>query len=198
MERKGYSYLRSYWEVWQELESDADKVAFHEAICNMQFEGKETELKGIAKLAYVSQKHSIEKSLKGFLDVQKRKKIVIPSADPSQGGSVGASLDPSEQEKEKEKEEEQEKEQVKVKDINTRKAEFRNSLQPFLEKYGRDILNEFFYYWTEHNEKGRKMRFEMAKNQPFNISRRLVTWTKRNKTSNKQGLTAGQRAGWDD
>ena len=46
-----------------------------------------------------------------------------------------------------------------VKDNNSilyRKTEFKNSLQPFLEDYGKDLLNNFFEYWTEKKPKGRK------------------------------------------
>ena len=50
---------------------------------------------------------------------------------------------------------------------------------------------EFIDYWTEHNEGGKKMRFEMAKNQPFNIKRRLATW-KRNQKNYNNGTTTKQ------
>lgn len=62
------------------------------------------------------------------------------------------------------------------KSIEDRKTEFKNSLYNFLDKYNKDMLNNFYQYWTEHNEGGKKMRFEYAKNQPFNITRRLATW----------------------
>ncbi len=39
-------------------------------------------------------------------------------------------------------------------------------------------LKEFFYYWTEKSDNGKKMRFELSKNQPFNTARRLTTWKK--------------------
>ncbi len=68
-------------------------------------------------------------------------------------------------------------ETLKLKD---RKLKFAESLQPYLVKYGRENLNDFFNYWTEHNEQGKKMRYEYAKNQPFNVSRRLLTWVKKN------------------
>ena len=48
-----------------------------------------------------------------------------------------------------------------------------------MEQFGETMLKEFFEYWTEHNEKGKKMRFEYSKNQPFNVSRRLATWNKK-------------------
>lgn len=66
---------------------------------------------------------------------------------------------------------------VNKKDIEDRKTEFKNSLSTFLNNYSKDLLNDFFKYWTEHGEKDKKMRFEKEKS--FGISRRLETW-KRN------------------
>ena len=65
-----------------------------------------------------------------------------------------------------------------INNINIRETEFKNSLQPYLSKYGKDLLNKFFLYWTEKKPKGRKMRFEMEK--VFDIERRLITWNDRN------------------
>ena len=62
--------------------------------------------------------------------------------------------------------------------IIDREAEFKNSLQPFLETYGSDLLNAFYLYWTEKKPKGRKMLFEMQKT--FDISRRLQRWSLNN------------------
>ena len=68
--------------------------------------------------------------------------------------------------------------------INKRKEDFKKSLHPFLEQYGKDLLNEFFSYWTEHGEKDRKMRFEKEKS--FGISRRLSTWLKNQNNFKKE------------
>jgi hypothetical protein len=62
--------------------------------------------------------------------------------------------------------------------INIRETEFKNSLQPFLEEFGSDTLNNFYLYWTEKKPKGRKMLFEMQKT--FDIRRRLDRWNKNN------------------
>ena len=83
------------------------------------------------------------------------------------------------------------KDNVKVITINNRMAEFKNSLQPFLEKYGNEMLNDFYLYWTEKRELGRKMRFEMEKTWDF--SRRLQRWFKndfstKEKTSKKKSV----------
>ena len=65
------------------------------------------------------------------------------------------------------------------KTIEERKKDFAESLKPHLEKYGKDMLNDFYRYWTEINDGGKKMRFEMEK--VFQIASRLVTWSNNNK-----------------
>ena len=74
---------------------------------------------------------------------------------------------------------------IKTKDLEFRKNEFKNNLEPFLEIYGKDLLNDFFRYWTEHNPDGKKMRFEMEK--VFDISKRLKTWSNNEKKFKKAG-----------
>lgn len=71
--------------------------------------------------------------------------------------------------------------------IEDRKAEFKNSLRPFLEKYEKSELINFYEYWTEHGEKDRKMRFEKEKS--FGLSRRLSTWFKNQKKFEKEKIS---------
>ena len=47
----------------------------------------------------------------------------------------------------------------------------------------KEVLNEFYRYWTEKNEKGYKMRFE--KQKTFDVKRRLQTWLKNEQRFNK-------------
>ena len=39
------------------------------------------------------------------------------------------------------------------------------------------MLNDFYRYWTEMNDGGKKMRFEMEK--VFQVSKRMETWHKK-------------------
>jgi hypothetical protein len=80
---------------------------------------------------------------------------------------------------------------VTVNDIINREADFKKSLQPFLEKYGANLLNEFYLYWTEKNAKGKKMKFEM--NKTFDVSRRLSRWSNNNFNTNKNGKQEKQK-----
>ncbi len=100
--RKAFNFYRSYWEVANEL-NDKDRLAFYDALLTRQFTGKEIELKGLVKFAYLSQKHSIDKQIKGYEDKTKNT-LNYPIEDPTQGGAQGGSVDPLIQGKDKEKE----------------------------------------------------------------------------------------------
>lgn len=57
-------------------------------------------------------------------------------------------------------------------------AEFKNSLQTFSNEFDKNMINDFYLYWTEKKPRGKKMRFEMEKT--FDISRRLTRWNNNN------------------
>ena len=60
--------------------------------------------------------------------------------------------------------------------IDERKLKFSTLLNPFLDKFGKEILNNFYSYWTEHGINDKLMRFEKEKS--FGVERRLSTWSK--------------------
>jgi hypothetical protein len=101
--RRAFNFYRSYWEVANEL-SETDRLKFYDAVMLKQFTGEEPKLEGMVKFAYLSQKHSIDRQVKGYED-----KTKDPLVHPSVGGRQGGCQDPSVQEEEKEKEKEKEK-----------------------------------------------------------------------------------------
>jgi len=66
--------------------------------------------------------------------------------------------------------------------IEQRKLSFGESLQPYVEKFGREFIKDFYYYWTEETLDKKKLKFETHKT--FSIEHRLRTW---NKNSTKFG-----------
>lgn len=97
--RKGFNFFRSYFDVYNELDNDSDKVAFMDALLERQFMGvKPTELKGMAKFAYISQTNSIDSQVKGYEDKTKTRLnplepvIITPTEPPSHGGEVTPTL----------------------------------------------------------------------------------------------------------
>jgi len=68
---------------------------------------------------------------------------------------------------------------VKEKETKEQRAnKFALRVNAFLQ-YDKKMREEFISYWTESNEKGKKLRFELQK--VFDIGRRLTTWNNRNK-----------------
>lgn len=67
---------------------------------------------------------------------------------------------------------------VKENNIEQRKLKFASTLEPFLEKYGREMLNKFFKYWSESNKSNTKFKQESEKT--WDISLRLERWASNN------------------
>ena len=79
----------------------------------------------------------------------------------------------------------------KTKTLEERKSYFMFKVGEHCDDYNEEFNEEFVGYWTEHNDNGKKMRFEMSKNQPFNIKRRLATWKKNQKNYGKSNTKKG-------
>jgi hypothetical protein len=105
--RKAFNFFRSYYDVYNEL-SDKDKLAFMDALLDRQFLGvKPTELKGIAKFAYISQTNSIDSQVKGYETKTKSKlfdstEIEGANHTPTVGGNDTPTAQVQVQEEEKE------------------------------------------------------------------------------------------------
>jgi len=66
--------------------------------------------------------------------------------------------------------------------IIKKEIEFKESIKPFIQKYGKDICNDFYMYWSEPNKSKTKLRYEMEKT--WDVSRRLANWANRDKAFN--------------
>jgi len=96
--RKAFNFFRSYFEIASEL-SDKDRLAFYDALILEQFTGQKSDLKGMAKFAYISQSHSINAQINGFNQRLKRKNLefydepllpnTLSGTDPATGGETG-------------------------------------------------------------------------------------------------------------
>ena len=68
--------------------------------------------------------------------------------------------------------------------IEDRKLKFSHTLSPFLEIYDKNLISDFYKYWTEPNVSNSKFKKELQ--QTWDISRRLETWAKNDKNFNKK------------
>ncbi len=78
------------------------------------------------------------------------------------------------------------KESDKSLTLQERKDFFMNSLIEFVEEYSKETVRAFFDHWSESNENGKKMRFEMEK--VFDRKKRLDTWKRNEKNFNRGGV----------
>lgn len=79
--------------------------------------------------------------------------------------------------------------------LEGRKREFYDSLVPYVEKYGRDMVRDFYDFWSEENRSHTKMRFELQKT--WEVGRRLGYWYRRSSngtsTYNRTGYSHEQQ-----
>ncbi len=141
--RKGFNFFRSYYDVYNELESDSDKVAFINALLDRQFLGiKPNDLKGLSRFAWISQVNSIDSQVKGYED--KTKSTLLHTVNtPYEGGPVGGGVGGGEPPTEQVQVQVQgeEKEQVKEKD----------RVKPLVySKEVHDCLNKCLLFFDEH------------------------------------------------
>lgn len=74
--------------------------------------------------------------------------------------------------------------------LPTREKAFYQDLVPYAELYPKEMLREFFNYWSEKNKSETKMKWELERT--FEIPKRLTTWAKREsnfKNSNQKNQT---------
>ena len=76
--------------------------------------------------------------------------------------------------------------------IEEKKEWLKKGLEPYLEKYGRDMLNNFYAHWIEASVKGDKIR--MQEEKFFDIPKRLATWHSRSETRGKFAAPAARPA----
>ena len=72
-----------------------------------------------------------------------------------------------------------------------RRQKFYNSLVPCVQQYGKQMIREFYDYWSELNKSRTKMRFEMEKT--WELSRRLATWAANEEKFRKKTTTRYDR-----
>ncbi len=72
----------------------------------------------------------------------------------------------------------------KENNIEERKLKFASTLEPFLNVYGKNLLTDFYKYWTEPNKSNSKFKQELEKT--WSLERRLETWAKNDKNFSKE------------
>lgn len=68
--------------------------------------------------------------------------------------------------------------------FDKRKHTFGTTLIPYVERYGKEMIREFFNYWSEPNRTRTKMRMELERT--WDVARRLAYWANHDKNFNSK------------
>lgn len=188
IERKGAAAYGVYWYILEELYESGGKMLFEEiepiskALC-VRKDFVASVIKSFSLFQYDSDSfwsdeviEQIEKRQK-IKDKRKeaankrwinKKNIIVPKKEIDSSPNV---IDSSPNVKITKVDKEQE--------MKSRERKFYNMLIPFVKTYGREMIREFFDYWSEPNKSHSKMRFEQERT--WDLSRRLQTWEKRSR-----------------
>lgn len=75
--------------------------------------------------------------------------------------------------------------------LEARQHKFAESLVPYVQDYGKEMIREFYDYWSEPIRSKRKFRMELERT--WSLSLRLSQWYKRSKEYGKKIKTAAER-----
>lgn len=181
IERKGAAAYGVYWYILEELYESGGKMLFEDiesiskALC-VRKDFVASVIKSFSLFQYDSESfwsneviEQIEKRQK-LKDKRKEaankrwineKNIIVPEKEIDSSPNVKITKVDKEQE------------------MKSRERLFYNMLIPFVKTYGREMIREFFDYWSEPNKSHSKMRFEQERT--WDLSRRLQTWEKRSR-----------------
>ena len=190
--RDSFVFYRSFYDAIKDLPRDV-QGEIYTAIMEYSLYGKETEnLKPIARSVFILMKPQIDVNNKRF---ENGKKGGRPKSEEQSNNN---------QEETKEKPSNNQNETKRKHNVNDnvndnkeynsnelskkdaakaatlkRKEEFKISLSPYVEKYGKEMIRAFFNYWSELNKSETRMRCEMQKT--WEVGLRLATWAKNEK-----------------
>ena len=137
--RKAFNFLRSYFDVLNEIPTDKDKLEFLMAVINKQFlDESPVNLSFISNLSYESQRHSIESSVKGFKTKMKVDLLGNPIIAGCQPPTEPPLKDPSIQEEEEGQEEEEVEYTKQTLNKSKEEIDFKVLLEYINEKTGKN------------------------------------------------------------
>lgn len=67
--------------------------------------------------------------------------------------------------------------------IQAKRDSLRKACEPYVDKYGQKMIDDFVFYWGEASGKNLKWEISKKKSGCFEISRRLATWANNNRNS---------------
>jgi hypothetical protein len=176
--RDSMIFYRSFYEAIKEL-SKEQQGEIYNAIFSYGLDFLEPELKGISKTIWTLIKPQIDANIKrynnGKVEKTKQTKSETEAKDKQKVSETEANVNVNVNVNKNNNS------NLNVKSINNiedRKLKFAETLKIYLNLYGKEMMNEFFKYWTEPNTTNTKLKFELQKT--WSVKLRLDRWAKNN------------------
>lgn len=157
--RENMLIYRSFYEAIKDLPLEEQAQVWN-AIFELGLNQNEVQLSGIASTIFKLVKPQIEANIRRFQNGKAPKKQNESKQEADVSKTVANNNNNNNLNKNL--------------TITQRKEKFYNEVAKFIKKYPKEMLRDFFEYWTEHAESDKKLRFE--KEKTFGIERRLKTW----------------------
>ena len=196
MGKGSFVFYESWLNVISDLPEDV-QLEVYQATAEYAIRGNLTELKPMAKVAFAFIKQDIDRDAEKYMSIVERNR---------KNGQLGAKYGKLGGRPKKEKppktphgvlktpktpDNDNDNDNVstivdnkKENKIKEKGDELKKSIEPYLQKYGREMCNKFFLYWSEPNKSKTKLRFEFEKT--WDVSRRLALWSSRSNSFKKE------------
>jgi hypothetical protein len=151
--------------------------------------GKEVELTGLLKAVFIPFKNQFDRDLEKYNSIVLRNRENGAKGGKPKGtqnnpvGILVTQANPNKPDNDNDSKNDSDNVTVKENNIEQRKLKFADTLKPFLEKYGKEMMNDFYKYWTQPNRASSKFKQELEKT--WELSYRLETWARNDKSFNK-------------
>jgi len=175
-------FYRSFYESINEL-PDTNKLEIYNAIFSYSLNFIEPELTGLSKSIFTLIKPQLDANIKRFNNGLQPKDKQIKSKTEAKQKQNESKVEANNNVNDNVNDNVNVNVNVKENNIEERKLKFASTLEPFKSKYGRDLLNQFYKYWTQPNKSNIKFKQELEKT--WELSYRLETWSSKD-YNNKQ------------
>lgn len=176
-ERNSFTFYLSFEKAISRL-SNKNQLLIYRAISRYSLFGEEIKLEGIPLTIWEIIKPTLDKSRIKSESGKKARGIEKPSLL----GNCNAKKQSENKAKTKRDRDRDRdiKENITKKatlSLSERQEKFKEELQVYTDKYGRDMIFAFYDYWSEPNQPNTKMKLELQKT--WSLAGRLRTWERR-------------------
>ena len=185
--KETFLFYKDWHNVIRELPSDI-RLDVYDAVMEYALFGKQNDLKPMAKIAFSFIKQTIDRDAEKYMSISKLRSEAGKKGSDKKWQTIANDSKNSKCHLNDNDNDNvnvssvanataQTKKTVATVAIEARRDKLQDEMRKYANQYSREMLNAFYQYWSEPNQKNTKMRFELEKT--WLLSSRLATWEER-------------------